>query len=186
MAGHRKISPLSSHRKKNSDSGTLCRTRLHSRGSNGMNPKVSIRKKRFKRAGYLYSISGNPGALGGMFLSEVHDRLPGTWYDRTDAVNALRANEAQLGMTKFADTDFRRLAQRTQTNLKSPNSVDADVHFEKTGVVENIQVRGRQGTRRFSFDLKAAEAIRVPKNANALKPLFDAISALIKLVLEVR
>jgi len=186
MAGHRNRSTMKLSEKKSNDSGTLCLTQQYPPGTTGVSPKTGAKKRHLAKTGFSYSISGNPGALGGMFLSDAQTRLPGTWYDRTDAVNALRTKEVKLGLSEFADTDFRRLAKRTQANLKAEASVDADIHFNEKELVENIQVRGSRGTRLYSFDFKAAQSVEVPKSGDAFKPLNDAITALIALVLEVR
>jgi len=162
-----------------SDSGTLCRSRSPVPGPVDLD---------LKSVSWSYSISGTHGALGGMLITEMSERLPGTLYDRTRKMNQLRANEAALGLSEYGDKDFKRLARKTNASLKKPDCVDVDIHFETSKRVESIIVRGNKGTRTFRFDFDAAEkeASMLPKDADGLKPFYDTINSIVTAVIEVR
>ena len=136
---------------------------------------------------YSYSISGTTGALGSMLFTEA-SRLPGTWYDRTDSANMLRSNEADLGMSEFANKKFRESAKLTRQSLQSPSKVDVDIRFETKERVETITVRGQRGIRtfRFDFDQVQANAKKLPKNADPFKPFMDTIKKILDAVVGLR
>jgi len=136
---------------------------------------------------YSYSISGNIGALGSMLFTEM-SRLPGTLYDRTGKTNMFRSKEADLGMSKYANKEFRKSAKVTRQSLHSPSKVDVDIHFETKDRVESITVRGKHGIRsfRFDFDQVQANAKKLPKNADPFKPFMDTIAKIIAAVVELR
>jgi hypothetical protein len=160
------------------DDGTLCLARSPIPGSVGLIAN---------RATYSYSISGTPGRVGWMFSTETQ-RLPGTWYDRTEMVTKFRAKEAELGMSKYADKDFRKSAKRTLRNIKAPAKVDVDVHFENKGNVESVTVRGRSGTRslRFDFDELEASFKKMPKGTDGMKMFMDLVAKIFAAVIQVR
>jgi hypothetical protein len=135
---------------------------------------------------HTYSISGNPGDLGSMFLTEAQEKLQGTWYDRTDAVRAFRLKEAKLGKSEYADAEFRESAGRILSSLKKPVQVDADIHFEHDRSVETVEVSGNRGARSFRFDREAAETAVIPEGGDVFKPFYDAIDEIIALILKVR
>ena len=136
---------------------------------------------------YSYSISGTTGNLGSMLFTEA-SRLGGTWYDRTDATNMLRSNEADLGMSEYANNEFRKSAKITRQSLHSPSKVDVDIRFETKERVETITVRGQRGIRsfRFDFDQVEASAKKLPKNVDALQPFMDTIKEILDAVVELR
>lgn len=139
------------------------------------------------KAAYSYSISGTTGALGGMLFSDMH-KLGGTLYDHTEKARAYIKREAELGMSEYADKDFRKSAEKMRRNLKTPAKVDVDIHFETQDRVETILVRGRRGVRSFRFDFDAVVAAekKLPKNADPLKPFNDTIALILNAVIQVR
>lgn len=177
MATQRKPGPLNSLGVNDIDTGTLCRNRSHAPGPTGTDLHAKT---------YSYSISGNPGAVCGMFFTEAQNRLKGTWYDYTDRMNQLRQNEERLGSSKYADAEFRQLAGRTTANLKTPMRTDVDIFTHKEGVVETILVRGCRGSRQLRFDLDEIKKRKLPKGVEPFQPFHDATNQLIALVLEVR
>ena len=136
---------------------------------------------------YSYSISGTIGALGSMLFTEMSN-LPGTLYDRTGKTNTFRSKEAALGMSKFANKEFRKSAKVTKQNILSPSKVDVDIRFETKERVETITVRGQQGIRSFVFDFDQVQARskKLPKNADPFKPFMDKIAEIIAAVIELR
>lgn len=166
-------------RAKKPDTGTLCRYRSAVPGPVDLDSKA---------LSWSYSISGTPGALGNMLFTDGMQRLPGTWYDRTRAMNQFRANEALLGLSEYGDRDFKKLARKTNISLKKPDRVDVNIHFETKNRVESILVRGKCGTRSFKFDFnevkKAAE--NLPKDADAFKPFTDKIDQIVNAIVQVR
>jgi hypothetical protein len=159
------------------DKGTLCRDRSPTPG-----PVLGVQK-----SAYSYSISGTTGALGGMLFTEM-SRLPGTLYDRTGKTMAFITKEAELGMSKYADKDFRKSAKKMRLNLKIPAKVDVDIHFETKDRVEDILVRGQRGVRsfRFDFDAVTADQKKLPKQADPFKPFNDTIAQILIAVEQVR
>lgn len=155
------------------------------------NPSVDSKPEPVKshsaKHGYSYSISGTVGALGSMLFTEM-SRLPGTLYDRTDRTNLLRSKEAALGMTEFANKEFRNSAKVIKQSILSPSKVDVDIRFETKERVESITVRGKSGIRSFVFDFDQAEARakKLPKNADPFKPFMDTIARIIAAVVELR
>lgn len=142
---------------------------------------------RLTETSYSYSISGTTGALGSVLFSET-SRVPGTWYDRTESTNALRGKEAALGMSDYAKKEFRSSAKLTKQSLRSPSKVDVEIHFETKNRVESISVRGKNGTRTFSFDFYKEEAklSKMAKNTDVMKPFMDTIAKIFKAVRELR
>lgn len=136
---------------------------------------------------YSYSISGTVGALGSMLFTEMSN-LPGTLYDRTAKTNMAISREADLGMSKFANKEFRKSAKIMRRNLQSPSKVDVDIRFETKDRVETITVRGQKGIRtfRFDFDRVEANAKKLPKNADVFKPFMDTIAKIIDAVIALR
>ena len=179
MAGQYVPGPVNAMGTSDIDDGTLCRSRTPAPHTTGVGAPAKT---------YSYAVSGTIGALGGMLFTEAPHRLPGDWYDHTDAVNQFRQDEVKLGSTKYASPEFKASARRTAANLKNPTGTDVDIHFTKQGRVENIQVRGRWGTRSLSFDFDQAEAAaaKLPEGADVLKPFNEAIDRIIAFILEVR
>jgi hypothetical protein len=138
-------------------------------------------------ASHSYAISGTHGALGSMLFSAT-DRVPGTWYDRTDGTNELRGIEANLGASKYADNAFRKSSKLTKQSILSPSKVDVNIHFATKDRVESITVRGKRGIRSFRFDFDAEEAKlkNMSKNADVMKPFKDTIEKILSAVAEVR
>lgn len=136
---------------------------------------------------YSYSISGTVGALGSMLFTEMSN-LPGTLYDRTGKTNMFRSKEADLGMSKFADKDFRKSAKVTKKSIMTPSKVDVDIRFQTKDRVESITVRGQHGIRSFSFDFDQVEARskKLPKHADPFKPFTDTIANIIAAVVALR
>jgi len=136
---------------------------------------------------YEYAVTGNTGVLGSMLFSET-DRVPGTWYDRTDSTNKLRQNEADLGMSEYASEEFRESAKIIKQNLLSPPKVDVEIHFRTADGVENITVRGRLGIKTFSFDFNAAQASAAGSSSDSgdLGPFMDVIERILDAVVELR
>lgn len=170
------------------DPDTLTRSRQSLPGSIGLHPAgTDPGDSRGSSTVFSYSISGNPGALGSMFLTEAMEKLKGTWYDKTGAVTKFRKEEAKLGKTEFANPEFRRMAEQILANMDKPASVNADIQFEKRkGGVETAFVSGPRGSRSFRFDRKEAEKVVIPEGADPFKPFLDAIDKIIALVLTVR
>jgi len=139
------------------------------------------------KQGYSYSISGTIGALGSMLFTEM-SRLPGTLYDRTGKTNMFRSKEAALGMSKFADKEFRQSAKVIKQSVMSPSKVDVDIRFETKERVESITVRGKHGIRSFVFDFDQVESRskKLPKNADPFKPFMDTIAKIMAAVVELR
>ena len=176
-----------------------------------VSPTSDSEKSHKAKRGYSYSISGTTGALGGMLFTEA-SRVSGTWYDRTDATNALIDAEADLGLSKFASKEFQKSANTMKRSLQSPSSVDVDIRFETVERVESITVIGESGIRSFVFDFDqvAAEAKkqeakrekrlsrklsktskRKPKKRksnddNILKPFMDTIKEILDAVVALR
>lgn len=160
------------------DEGTLNRNRSHAPGPVGLEAPAKT---------YAYSVSGNPGTLmSGMFWSIAPKSLPGTWYDRSDAMNQFRKSEVDLGSSRYADPEFRSSAGRTAANLKAPPPVDVDIRVTKLGKVETMLIRGRRGKRSFRFDFDAVSKNKPPKGADPIQPFYDAIKQIVALVLQVR
>jgi len=160
------------------DKGTLCRARSPTPGIVGL---------KAHKVTYSYAVSGKTGALGSVLFTET-DRLPGTWYDHTDATTAIRKNEAKLGMSKYADKEFRKSAKETLQNIKTPQGVDVDIHFETRNGVENITVRGRRGTRSFQFDFNGLEARmkKLPQGTDVMKLFKETITEIFAAVIQLR
>jgi len=179
MAGQYVPGPVNSMGTSDIDDGTLCRSRTPAPHTTGVGTPAKT---------HTYAVSGTLGALGGMFFTEAPQRLPGDWYDHTDAVNQFRQDEVKLGSTEYASPEFKASARRTAANLKNPTRADVEIHFTKQGRVENIQVRGRWGARSYSFDFDQAEAAaeKLPEGADVLQPFYDAIDRLVALIMEVR
>jgi len=179
MAGQCIPGPVNSMGTSDIDDGTLCLNRTPAPHTTGVGAPV---KK------HTYEVTGTLGALGGMFFTDAPQRLPGEWYDHTDAVNQIRQDEVKLGSTAYASPEFKASARRTAANLKHPTATEVTIHFTKQDRVETIQVRGRWGARSFRFDFNEAEAAaeKLPEGADVLQPFNDAIDRLIALILEVR
>ena len=162
------------------NAGTLCRSVSPTPG-----PVCSVAAKPGK---YSYSISGTVGALGSMLFTEASNRLPGTWYDRTRKTTQLIANEAALGLSGYFDADAKAAALRTIANLKAPPCVAVDIHFETHDRVENINVRGRRGSRKFRFDFKEAEKVaeQLPEGADVFRPFYDTIDKIVAAIIQLR
>ena len=139
------------------------------------------------KSAYSYSISGTTGALGAMLFTEM-SQLPGTLYDRTAMTKSLITKEAELGLSEYADEDFRESAKRMLQNLKTPAKVDVDIHFETKDRIEEILVRGRRGVRSFLFDFDEAVAAHKnqPTDADPFKPFNDTIAQIVIAVMQVR
>jgi hypothetical protein len=153
----------------------------------GPEPRSESVRLHTTKKSYSYSISGTTGALGSMLFTES-SRLPGTWYDRTDSTNMFRSQEAALGMSKFANQEFRKSAKITRQSTMSPSKVDVDIRFETRERVEAITVRGQGGIRSFVFDFDqvGARSKKLPKNADPFKPFMDMITDILDAVIALR
>jgi Asp-tRNA(Asn)/Glu-tRNA(Gln) amidotransferase B subunit len=123
-----------------------------------------------------------------MLVTEMSQRLPGTLYDRTDRMSQLRAKEVALGLSDYADEEFRRSALRTLKNINSPDKVDVDIHFETRDAIEDIRVRGNHGTRTFKFDFNKAKKIaeKLPKGSDPFQVFNDTIDQILHAVIQLR
>lgn len=174
---------LSQFSKDVSAKGTMSRSRQRAPGPAGLRPEGRGPGASLENA---YSISGKPHDMGSMFLTVAQEKLGGTWYDRTDAIRAFRLSEAKLGMSEYADAEFRESAGRILSSLKNPPEVDADIRFKFDRGVETVDVSGSRGTRSYRFDRQGAENVLLAEGADVLKPFYDAIDDIIALIMRVR
>lgn len=133
---------------------------------------------------YSYSISGKVGALGSMLFTAISQRLSGDLYDYTDATSNLRNQEANLGLSDFADASFKESAKTILKSLKTPTIVDVNVHIETKNRIENITVRGSKGVSFFYFDFNELE--KTAESENELKPMTDIIDSILTSVIQLR
>ncbi|KAG1694735.1 hypothetical protein GQR58_006732 [Nymphon striatum] len=145
----------------------------------------SVNGKNFKsESDYTYSISGKVGALGNMLFTEMSQRFSGTLYDYTLATTEFREQEAELGLSEYGDSSFKKMAKETLKNLKSPEAVDVNIHFETTDRVEEITVLGSKGVKFFTFDLNEFE--KNAKQEEGFKPINEIIENILSAVRDVR
>lgn len=113
-----------------------------SRGPAGINQNTGMSEK------YNISISGHAvrNRISGFIESlMIDDQFGGkilpnvTWYDYTDATNALRQKEAGLGGKGLLDKQGEESAKRTIHNLKNPIKCSADIHVFSQGRGERVE-----------------------------------------------
>jgi len=106
---------------------------------------------------FTVAIAGS-GRLLGMFATELMAKYPkAVVYDRSDQFKAALKQEIELGKSKFAAPEFRKLALTAERNFGSPARVDVTVTFMQFGQVERVGFATSGGGRSTSFDFGAAK-----------------------------
>jgi hypothetical protein len=106
---------------------------------------------------FSVAVAGS-GRLFGMFITECMKRFPkAEIYDRSDKFKAAQQQEIQLGKTKYASPEFRKMALATEKNLAREAKFAVTVTLESVGQVEKITVAGTSSKQTLSLDLDAAK-----------------------------